>query len=323
MNINITQLLGSSPYDIQVNTWKYDIKKTFLSSINLLKELEITSNELTFKTHILQTYIEEAVEWLAESNAEENIKLIRQSGLREVDGRFYQEVCIGNPEQFDCYLENIGADDYANALEKLLLEPDNTADVLDYLSIKDQIELVSSDEIDISDDDSYEDIGIPFPWHEKYLIASLACCLCAEHSASETEKAELAIEAIKCFMEAKLHLQSQSFKHEEHKLAAKAFELERLDKVLSQEKRQIELQKAQLKNKSKQMQAAKRQKIDAAVALLTERWLPYCKSGKWKSAEAAAEDLHPVLKENGYNYSFRWVTENIRNIAKANHIKLR
>jgi hypothetical protein len=72
MNINITQLLGSSPYDLQVNTWKYDIKKTFLSSINLLKELEITSNELTFKTHILQTYIEEAVEWLAESNTEEN-----------------------------------------------------------------------------------------------------------------------------------------------------------------------------------------------------------------------------------------------------------
>ena len=64
------------------------------------------------------------------------------------------------------------------------------------LSIKDQIELVSSDEIDISDNDTYEDISTPFPWHEKYLIASLVCCLCAEQSTSETEKAELAVEAV-------------------------------------------------------------------------------------------------------------------------------
>ncbi len=208
-------------------------------------------------------------------------KLIRQSGLREENGNFYRDDLIGNPEQFDAYTEQISQDEYENALDKLLLEPDNTAEVLDYLSIKDQIELVSSDEIDISDDDSDEDIDIPFPWHEKYLIASLACCLCAERSTSETEKAELAVEAIKCLMEAKLHLQSQSFKHEEHKLAAKAFELESLDKILSQEIKQIELQKAQLKNKSKEMLAAKQQKIDAAVSFLTELWLPHYYSGKW------------------------------------------
>lgn len=323
MKVNLEQILGSNPYDLQVNSWKYDIKTTFSSSINLLKELKIDAFELTFKTRILQSYVEEAVEWLAESNAEENTKLIRQSGLREVDGEFYQEVCIGNPEQFDCYLENIGADVYANALDKLFLEPDNTAEVFDYLSIKDQIELVSSDEIDISDDDTDEDISMPFPWHEKYLIASLACCLCAEQSTSETEKAELAVEAIKCFMEAKLHLQSHRFKHEEHTLAAKALELEHKAKSLNLEKAKIEEHKASLQNKYKQMLAAKQQKIDAAVALLTELWLPQCKSGKWKSAEAAAEDLHPVLKENGYIYSFRWVTEKIRNIAKANNIKLR
>ncbi len=311
-------LLEYTPKD-----WRYAIPQT-ISEVKKLAIKTITNENISIKKRWIFKVQSCVINEISDKNSEKNNEEIYSLGYEVKDGhyfRIYHDQYAGNIEM------PVEEDEYFSSIASLNLLPETPNDVLLEYSIFSIVEFIA---YRITNRHSYLDCyGLNndnpiISEIEVFLLSALTLAVRADEEEHGNngylcEKANLATQAMQCLIKAKeLIANNELFESEKNTNERIKSEVTlEVQQQLDQERKRNETEHA------KMMASARKAKHTAAKELLSKEWLSRYKNENWNSADAAAEALRQFMKNNGFNYKFRWMADAIREAARDNGIKFR